>query len=127
MQYANVVGLSACMQGIPWYNRDPRSWYQLERWRKRRRVQLRMHPVCAMCAQRGWAVPATIADHIKPHRGDWSAFLTGELQSLCKPCHDSDKRFIELNGYARIAFGVDGWPLKEEGVNDRSLRNNTCI
>lgn len=94
----------------PW-NDDPRSWYQLEVWRRRRRRHLMQHPVCVMCASNGLAVAATVADHIKPHCGNWIAFLTEPLQSLCKPCHDSDKRFVDLNGYQRIAIGADGWPL----------------
>jgi hypothetical protein len=71
-----------------------------------------IEPVCVMCARNGLAVPATVADHITPHGGDWNAFLFGPLQSLCKPCHDSDKRFFDLNGYERIRFGVDGWPIE---------------
>jgi hypothetical protein len=102
---------------MPWKD-DPRSWYQLERWRRRRRYQLMIEPVCAMCAKRGLAVPATIADHVVPHRGDWIAFLTAPLQSLCKTCHDSDKRLFELRGYNRD-IGSDGWPLDPEHPANR--------
>ena len=42
--------------------------------------------------------PATICDHVEPHRGDINKFWLGKLQSLCKPCHDGAKREIELNG-----------------------------
>ena len=94
-----------------WYNRDPRTWYQLERWRKIRRAQLMKEPLCAMCAERGLSVAASIADHVVPHKGDWHQFLNGKLQSLCKTCHDSDKRYIDLHGHARLEFGEDGWPL----------------
>jgi 5-methylcytosine-specific restriction enzyme A len=62
-----------------------------------------------MCQVRGLAVPATIADHIEPHRGDWNAFLTSELQSLCAHCHNSAKRRIEL-GRPRPDIGEDGYP-----------------
>ena len=94
-----------------WWDRDPRSWYQLERWRKIRRAHLVSNPVCVMCAAKGLVVQATIVDHVQPHNGDWHQFLNGRLQSLCKPCHDSDKRYIDLHGHARLTFGVDGWPL----------------
>jgi 5-methylcytosine-specific restriction enzyme A len=60
-----------------------------------------------MCQVRGLAVPATIADHIEPHRGDWT--LTSELQSLCAHCHNSAKRRIEL-GRPRPDIGEDGYP-----------------
>jgi 5-methylcytosine-specific restriction enzyme A len=62
-----------------------------------------------MCLARGLAVPATVADHIVPHHGDWNAFLTGKLQSLCEHCHNSAKRRIEL-GRPRPDIGEDGYP-----------------
>jgi 5-methylcytosine-specific restriction endonuclease McrA len=39
--------------------------------------------------------PATVADHVTPHRDDHGAFWFGELQSLCKSCHDVKKQRIE--------------------------------
>ncbi|MBY6113306.1 HNH endonuclease [Mameliella alba] len=39
--------------------------------------------------------PATIADHVVPHREDHGAFWYGPLQSLCKHCHDSKKQRAE--------------------------------
>jgi hypothetical protein len=65
-----------------------------------------------MCAARSLAVPAEVVDHVEPHDGDWSKFLTGALQSLCKRCHDKGKRFVDLNGFDRPAFGSDGWPVE---------------
>lgn len=41
-------------------------------------------------ARRGETVVATVANHIKPHRGNWTLFAEGELESLCKPCHDGE-------------------------------------
>src|SRR5262245_13039568 len=49
-------------------------------------------------------------DHVEPHGGDPNMFFLGQLQSSCKPCHDSRRRFLEINGYA-AAVGLDGWPL----------------
>ena len=66
-------------------------WYKTARWQRRRRQQLRDQPLCAMCLQHGLVVPATIADHVHAHRGDLNAFWHGELQSLCKRCHDGPK------------------------------------
>jgi 5-methylcytosine-specific restriction enzyme A len=63
-----------------------------------------------MCAAKGLAVPATVADHIEPHHGDWHSFLNGELQSLCDACHNSTKRFEEIRGYSN-EIGDDGWPI----------------
>jgi 5-methylcytosine-specific restriction enzyme A len=82
-----------------WPNgRDWRDWYQLERWRKRRRAQLSAEPLCRMCLKRGLVTVATVADHLIEHHGDPRAF-DGELQSLCSACHGSDKRIETLRGY----------------------------
>jgi hypothetical protein len=72
-------------------------------------LQLKQRPLCKFCLERGLVTPATIADHVEPHKGNWSAFVTGKLQSLCEPCHKSAKRQVELRGY-RFDIGVDGYP-----------------
>jgi 5-methylcytosine-specific restriction protein A len=59
--------------------------------------------------ERGIVEPATVVDHVEPHRGNWTKFCTGKLQSLCDPCHKSGKRMVELRGY-RPDTGVDGFP-----------------
>lgn len=61
----------------------------------------------------GQTVVASVADHIRPHKGDMALFLDrANLQSLCKPCHDSHKQAQEHNadGLLRGA-GHDGAPL----------------
>jgi len=64
-----------------------------------------------MCKARGDAsVPATVADHIVPHRGNERAFWFGALQSLCKTCHDKAKRHLEKKGFDRT-IGIDGLPI----------------
>jgi len=85
-------------------------WYNLEVWRKRSRRQKRQEPLCRMCLAMGQVVPATIADHIVPHKGDWESFLGGALQSLCFDCHNSRKKADENRGYSR-ELGPDGWPI----------------
>ena len=90
--------------------RGYRDWYGLERWRKRSRYQLRVRPLCAICLQRGEVTPATHADHVEPHKGDWNRFLLGDLQSLCARCHSGPKRMVELRGYD-TRIGLDGYPV----------------
>jgi hypothetical protein len=63
-----------------------------------------------MCRARGIITPATIADHVTPHKGDWNAFSLGPLQSLCETCHNSRKQAAERRGYT-ADVGDDGWPL----------------
>lgn len=33
---------------------------------------------------------ATVANHRIAHKGDWKLFIEGDLESACKPCHDSE-------------------------------------
>jgi hypothetical protein len=89
---------------------DPRDWYGLGRWKLRAKAQLREHPLCARHLEKGQVVPAVIADHVVPHRGDWNEFWLGRLQSLCKCCHESGKKYEEGRGF-RSDIGEDGWPL----------------
>lgn len=87
-------------------------WYKTARWQRLRAEQLRREPVCAMCLPR--CVPASICDHVEPHRGDHDKFWSGPFQSLCKPCHDSVKQRIEKGGKPKPTIGVDGWPAERE-------------
>ena len=65
-------------------------------------------PAVQVLSRAGIVTAANVVD-VTPHRGDWNAFVTGELQSLCEPCHKSTKRQIELWGY-RNDIGIDGYP-----------------
>jgi 5-methylcytosine-specific restriction enzyme A len=85
--------------------------YNTTRWRKIRRMKLNTDPLCAYCKQMGRHAVATVVDHIKPHRGDYDLFHEwGNLQSLCKPCHDSAAAVKDRLGYVP-GVGVDGLPL----------------
>ena len=66
------------------------SWYSLPVWTQTLRPgHLLREPFCRECAWRGLRVRATVVDHVIPFRGDWSLFTDpGNLQSLCKRCHD---------------------------------------
>ena len=88
---------------------DWRDWYQLEAWRRRRRYQLRVEPLCRFCAKAGKTTIATIADHIEPHHGDWNNFRLGDLQSLCSTCHESTKKLMQNRGFDNLV-GADGYP-----------------
>ena len=59
------------------------------RWRRERDVFLQLHPLCAECMREGKLTPATVVDHIIPHRGDQRLFWDqANWQPLCKDCHD---------------------------------------
>jgi hypothetical protein len=61
----------------------------------------------------GKIVPAQIADHVTPHRGDAQLFWYGTLTSLCASCHSGTKQEQEKKGYS-TDVGVDGWPVDEQ-------------
>jgi 5-methylcytosine-specific restriction protein A len=88
-------------------------------WQRRRKLQLKHHPLCKFCKARGVATRATVADHVERHKGDWNLFTLGELQSLCASCHNSSKRYIEERGHSN-EVGDDGWPLDPNHPCNRS-------
>lgn len=74
------------------------------RWRKARNTWLTRHPLCIECAKYRRVIPATVVDHIIPHRGDQDLFWdTTNWQSLCKPCHDK-KTAREDGGFGNGAM-----------------------
>src|SRR5215469_11799782 len=92
---------------------NPVAWenlYKTARWQRLRKRQLEAGPLCQFCLERGIVTAANVVDHVAPHKGDWTDFVTGQLQSLCGPCHNSAKRQVELRGY-RLDVGVDGYPI----------------
>ena len=53
-------------------------------WQKQRAAFLAQFPVCRECGK-----PATVADHVIPHKGNSDRFWDERnLQPLCKRCHD---------------------------------------
>lgn len=65
--------------------------YGTRRWRDFRRAWLLANPACVKCGK-----PASLVDHVVPHRGDPELFWrTGNHQSLCDHCHNSTKKCEE--------------------------------
>jgi 5-methylcytosine-specific restriction enzyme A len=59
------------------------------RWRRARRSYLARHPLCVRCLVQGRVVPATVVDHVVPHRGGQRLFWDqANWAALCKRCHD---------------------------------------
>lgn len=60
-------------------------------WERERAAFLLHHPACTMCS-----APASIVDHVTPHRGDRKLFWNRtNWQPLCKPCHDRHKQQMD--------------------------------
>jgi 5-methylcytosine-specific restriction endonuclease McrA len=87
-------------------------------WRKMRLEFLKRHPRCMLCAKYDVRRPATVVDHIRPHRGDMQLFRApNNLQALCASCHSSWKQSIERGGKPRgpKGCGEDGWSYWRNG------------
>ena len=60
-------------------------------WDKARAEFLKAQPICRRCG-----APATVVDHITPHRGDKKLFWSrSNWQPLCRSCHSSWKQSQE--------------------------------
>lgn len=88
-----------------------RKLYSSARWRKLREWVLNAEPLCRYCMESETIEPATVVDHVRPHKGDPLLFWDpNNLQPLCAACHDGRKQ-SEERGTAYIAFDASGWPL----------------
>ena len=68
---------------------------------RRRRHYLKRNPVCVECERSHFVAPATVVDHITPHRGDPALCWDREnWQSLCKICHD--RKTATETGFKRV-------------------------
>jgi 5-methylcytosine-specific restriction endonuclease McrA len=85
------------------------TWYKSRRWERRRLLQLKQFPMCAMCKKEGKDFAANVADHVIPHREDPQKFWFSALQSLCDRHHSSSKQQLENKGFIND-IGDDGWP-----------------
>ena len=106
------------------------------RWEKASRTYRSKYPYCAGCKATGKDEPATLVDHIVPHRGDQRLFWdTDNWQSSCEWHHNAIKARLErmydnkqititdlrLDSQRSIALtrstprkteiGLDGWPI----------------
>jgi 5-methylcytosine-specific restriction enzyme A len=71
-----------------------RAWYKTARWHRLRwQVLARDLFTCQMCGRLEGNTSQMVADHKVPHRGDEALFWDeGNIQCLCKACHDSAKQ-----------------------------------
>jgi 5-methylcytosine-specific restriction endonuclease McrA len=88
----------------PFYNR---------KWQGARADYLARHPLCVMCVAAGRVTPATVVDHVKPHKGDATLFWDqSNWQSLCQHHHNSTKQSQDQSKYNHSnTCDADGYPL----------------
>lgn len=90
-----------------------RRLYNTAAWRNARASQLADVPLCERCTKLGRVTAATVVNHRRAHKGNLALFYDPENhESLCKPCHDSERQSQERTGreYDR-AVGADGLPV----------------
>lgn len=68
-------------------------------WDKARKAYLAAHPLCGYCEAEGRYEPATLVDHLYPHRRYDDVFWRSEWWvPSCAPCHDGPKQSAEASG-----------------------------
>lgn len=94
------------------------SWHYLynrKAWKELRLDHLAKEPLCVFCQREGKLTPATVVDHITPHKGNLDLFFNdNNLQSLCKLHHDSSKQKAEIRKINQIGCDINGLPIDEE-------------
>ena len=75
------------------------------RWQKYRGFYLASHPLCVQCEKENRTEPATVVDHITPHKGNMVSFWDcTNHQGLCKRHHDQ-KTAKEDGGFGHNTKG----------------------
>jgi 5-methylcytosine-specific restriction protein A len=64
-------------------------FYDSKEWKRARRYQLMLEPLCRACSDRGRATAGKEVDHIIPMSAGGAEFDHDNLQTLCKFCHSS--------------------------------------
>jgi len=79
-----------------YFRRNARQRGYSAEWDKKASAYLEAHPVCVGCRGIGLVVPATVVDHIIPHKGDRRLFWdSNNWQGLCTWHHNSIKPELE--------------------------------
>lgn len=62
--------------------------YRKNRWKVKSEEFRKRNPLCVSCLAKGKVKASQVCDHVTPHKGNEEAFWSGEVQALCKDCHD---------------------------------------
>ncbi len=79
-------------------------FYQRKVWKDVRNAHAADEPLCRECLKLGKVVAMDVVDHITPFTSinDPLALDDGNLQSLCKSCHDSKTRRDRPGGGSKV-------------------------
>lgn len=90
--------------------------YKSKAWRQLREATLARDmwrcQSCGVYLVAGRQSPhSAVVNHKTPHKGDLELFHDpGNLEAVCKQCHDSDIQREERN--PKPTIGPDGWPIE---------------
>lgn len=77
------------------------------RWSKERDEFLRQHPLCVECRKKDYINPATVVDHIIPHKGDQTLFWDKtNWQPLCETHHNIKTATEDRGGWSPVTKQV---------------------
>jgi 5-methylcytosine-specific restriction protein A len=68
---------------------DNSEFYNSRAWRNLRKRFLNNNPLCIVCEREDIITVATVADHVKAMSQGGEAMDEGNLQPMCKKCHNS--------------------------------------
>ena len=72
-------------------------------WRRFREWFVRRHPLCEMCEREGRTERTVIVDHIRELKDGGARYDEGNVQSLCRACHNK-KTAQEMKKRGKIAY-----------------------
>ena len=88
-----------------------RGWYSLKAWQDLRLIVFERDVYTCQMEGCGAVTARPVADHRTPHRGDRQLFFDPKnVQTLCKPCHDSAKQREERGAPWRRVRGGGSKP-----------------
>lgn len=102
-------------------------------WKKARDRYLMSNALCVMCIElEARITPASVVDHVKPHKGDMVLFWDEtNWQALCVSHHSSHKQRLERSGKETRVIGEDGWPIDDVVIPEHLLglihENNSVV
>ncbi len=105
------------------HDQSRRAWYKTAAWAKLRTGQLHCMPICENCLLADDVVtPAEVVHHRQPHRGIRELFFDhGNLESVCKTCHDGEIQRGERSGWQRQVWRIEGQTISARVIMPMGL------
>lgn len=94
-------------------------------WKKHRDQFLLEHPLCVDCRKKGYVMPATVVDHIVPHKGDKDLFWDKtNWQPLCETHHNIKTATEDRGGWSPVTKQVKA---NRESKNEFQINDQLVV